>query len=154
MPRRLVHPISDRHSNVSVATSRAQPWATNGDAVHQPVRPCFSPKPPYRDGTTHLVMPPLEFLQRLAALVPRPQLHLIRFPAVLVPNAALRSQIVPDQANDAEDPPSASPRGQGQAWQSCIVQVETIRAGPTVSAPMSASLGKVDLYPKKEPAPS
>ena len=30
-----------------------------------------------RDGTTHLVMSPLEFMQRLAALVPRPRLHLI-----------------------------------------------------------------------------
>jgi hypothetical protein len=29
--------------------------------------------------TTHLVMSPLEFMQRLAALVPRPRLHLIRF---------------------------------------------------------------------------
>ena len=31
-----------------------------------------------RDGTTHLVMSPLESMQRLAALVPRPRLHLIR----------------------------------------------------------------------------
>ena len=30
-------------------------------------------KTPWRDGTTHLVMSPLEFMQRLAALVPRPQ---------------------------------------------------------------------------------
>jgi len=52
-------------------------------------------KTPYRDGTTHLVMSPLEFLQRLAALVPRPRLHLIRFHGVLAPNAALRPQIVP-----------------------------------------------------------
>lgn len=36
-------------------------------------------KTPYRDGTTHIVMSPLEFMQRLAALVPRPRLHLIRF---------------------------------------------------------------------------
>ena len=36
-------------------------------------------KSAYKDGTTHIVMPPLEFLQRLAALVPRPRLHLIRF---------------------------------------------------------------------------
>lgn len=36
-------------------------------------------KTPWRDGTTHLVMGPLEFMQRLAALVPRPRLHLIRF---------------------------------------------------------------------------
>jgi hypothetical protein len=58
-------------------------------------------KTPYRDGTTHLVMTPLEFLQRLAALVPRPRLHLIRFHAVLAPNAALRSQIVPSEADQA-----------------------------------------------------
>ena len=32
-----------------------------------------------RDGTTHIRMSPLEFMQRLAALVPRPRLHLIRF---------------------------------------------------------------------------
>lgn len=31
-------------------------------------------KTPYRDGTTHIVMSPLELLQRLAALVPRPRL--------------------------------------------------------------------------------
>ncbi len=35
-------------------------------------------KTPWRDGTTHLVMSPLEFMQGLAALVPRPRLHLIR----------------------------------------------------------------------------
>jgi hypothetical protein len=43
-------------------------------------------KTPWRDGTTHLVMSPLEFMQRLAALVPRPRLHLIR----LVPITSLR----------------------------------------------------------------
>jgi hypothetical protein len=31
----------------------------------------------------------LEFLQRLASLVPRPRLHLIRFHGVLAPNAKL-----------------------------------------------------------------
>ncbi len=54
-------------------------------------------KTPYRDGTTHVVMAPLEFLQRLAALVPRPRLHLIRFHGVLAPNATLRAQIVPSE---------------------------------------------------------
>jgi hypothetical protein len=29
-------------------------------------------KTPWRDGTTHIVLSPLEFMQRLAALVPRP----------------------------------------------------------------------------------
>jgi hypothetical protein len=42
-------------------------------------------KTAWRDGTTHLVMSPLEFMQRLAALVPRPRLHLIRLHGVLAP---------------------------------------------------------------------
>jgi len=36
-----------------------------------------------RDGTTHIKMSPLEFMQRLGALVPRPRLHRIRFHGVL-----------------------------------------------------------------------
>jgi hypothetical protein len=58
-------------------------------------------KTPYRDGTTQIVMEPLEFMQRLAALVPRPRLHLIRFHGVLAPNAKLRSAIVPSATSDA-----------------------------------------------------
>lgn len=58
-------------------------------------------KTPFRDGTTHLAMSPLELLQRLAALVPRPRLNLIRYHGVLAPNAKWRSQVVPPQ-NDSE----------------------------------------------------
>ena len=64
-------------------------------------------KTPYRDGTTHLVMSPLEFLERLAALVPRPRLHLIRFHGVLAPNAALRAQIVPSAPDQLSAPTEA-----------------------------------------------
>jgi hypothetical protein len=72
-------------------------------------------KTPYRDGTTHIVMSPLEFMQRLAALVPRPRLHLIRFHGVLAPNAKLRPQIIPsapvnanNTANDHRNAPHPS----------------------------------------------
>jgi len=54
-------------------------------------------KTPYRDGATHIVMSPLEFMQRLAALVPRPRLNLIRFHGVLAPNARLRAEIIPGE---------------------------------------------------------
>ena len=52
-------------------------------------------KTAWRNGTTHIVLTPMEFMQRLAALVPRPRLHLIRFHRVLAPNAKLRSKVVP-----------------------------------------------------------
>jgi hypothetical protein len=54
--------------------------------------------------TTHLVMSPLEFMQRLAALVPRPRLHLIRFHGVLAPNAMLRAMVVPQGPTDQDKP--------------------------------------------------
>jgi hypothetical protein len=59
-------------------------------------------KSPWRDGTTHLVMSPLEFMHRLAALVPRPRLHLIRFHGVLAPNAKLRARVVPQGSEVAQ----------------------------------------------------
>ena len=58
-------------------------------------------KTPWRNGTTHIALTPMEFMQRLAALVPRPRLHLIRFHGVLAPNAKLRSQVVPVPARKA-----------------------------------------------------
>ena len=65
----------------------------------------LQPKSALRDGTSHAVMSPLEFMQRLAALVPHPRLHLIRVHGVLAPNATLRSEIVPgapDNTNEHE----------------------------------------------------
>ena len=69
-------------------------------------------KTPWRDGTTHLVMSPLEFMQRLAALVPRPRLHLIRFHGVLAPNAKLRALVVPQEP---EPPAPAAPPAECEA---------------------------------------
>jgi hypothetical protein len=73
------------------------------------LRPQYSRtlKTPYRDGTTQIIMEPLEFMQRLAALVPRPRLHLIRFHGVLAPNAKLRSAIVP--SSTATEATAATP---------------------------------------------
>ena len=70
-------------------------------------------KSPYKDGTTHIVMEPLEFMERLAALVPRPRLHLIRFHGVLAPNAKLRSKIVPAPAEPATESSSEDAHAQG-----------------------------------------
>jgi Putative transposase len=52
-------------------------------------------KTPWLDGTTHVVMSQLEFIQRLPALVLRPRLRLIRCHGVLAPNAQLRAMAVP-----------------------------------------------------------
>ncbi len=36
-------------------------------------------KTPYRDGTTHVIFEPLDFIAWLAALAPKPRVNLTRF---------------------------------------------------------------------------
>ncbi|MBM5817559.1 MAG: IS91 family transposase [Cyanobacteria bacterium K_Offshore_surface_m2_239] len=72
-------------------------------------------KSPYRDGTTHIVMEPQAFMQRLAALVPRPRLHLIRYHGVLAPNAKLRAAVVPSVVQRARQPAHEHGHTHGQA---------------------------------------
>ena len=52
-------------------------------------------KTPYRDGTTHVIFEPLDFLARLAALVPKPRVNLTRFHGVFAPNSKHRIQVTP-----------------------------------------------------------
>lgn len=69
-------------------------------------------KTPWRNGTTHVEFEPIEFIAKLAALIPPPRAHLTRFHGVFAPNAALRAQLTPSgrgkrRAADAE-PAAAS----------------------------------------------
>ena len=48
---------------------------------------------PYRNGTTHIIFEPLDFIARLAALVPKPRVNLTRLHGVYAPNCKLRSVI-------------------------------------------------------------
>ena len=55
----------------------------------------FRLKTPWSDGTTHLVLSPLELIEKLAALVPPPRLNRVRYHGILAPNAAGRRLVVP-----------------------------------------------------------
>ena len=52
-------------------------------------------KTPYRDGTTHVIFEPEDFIARLAALVPKPRAHLTRYHGVFAPASRDRARIVP-----------------------------------------------------------
>jgi len=55
----------------------------------------YTLKKPYDDGTTKIKMTKLELMERLAAIVPRPKIHLIRFAGVFAPHYKYRSMVVP-----------------------------------------------------------
>jgi hypothetical protein len=60
-------------------------------------------------------------LQRLAALVPRPRLHLIRYHGVLAPNSKLRARVVP------QGPPARAHLATGVAAPAECEQAEPVR---------------------------
>ena len=70
----------------------------------------------WRDGTTALVFEPVEFLGRLAVLVPRPRINLVLYHGVLAPRAAWRAAVVrqlPSAGGDGvtDGAPASEPAG-------------------------------------------
>ncbi len=49
----------------------------------------------YRDGTTHVIFEPVDFIAKLAALVPRPRVNLTRYHGVFAPNSKHRVWVTP-----------------------------------------------------------
>jgi hypothetical protein len=83
----------------------------------------------WRDGTTHVVFQPLELLEKLAAIVPPPRIHMVRYHGVFAPRAAGRRQVVPanppDDANSgtrATDACAHSPK-RWTAWATLMQRV-------------------------------
>jgi len=69
----------------------------------------FRLKTPWSDGTTHLLLSPLELMEKLAALIPPPRLNLLRYHGILAPNARHRCQVVPAPPSPPVSPtPGAS----------------------------------------------
>ena len=56
----------------------------------------------WSDGTSHVLFEPLELLEKLVALMPRPWTHLVRYHGVFAPNARLRSRVVPRQSDQRD----------------------------------------------------
>ena len=78
----------------------------NGDLVYTFTHP-------WSDGTTGIRLSPVELLEKLAALVPLPRVHLVRYGGCLAPHSHLRGAIIPtprQQGVDEEQTETASPR--------------------------------------------
>ncbi len=71
-------------------------------------------KTQYSDGTSHLLFSGLEFVEKLAALVPPPRIHLTRFFGCLAPHAKIRSAIVPKKAEVSEQPATSETEADDQ----------------------------------------
>ena len=91
-------------------------------------------KTAYDNGTTHIIFDPLDFISRLAALVPKPRVNLTRFHGVFAPNCKARSEITNNKKNkdldktkcDEDGPKTECERRAGMTWAQRLKRVFNI----------------------------
>ena len=89
-------------------------------------------KTPYRDGTTHVIFEPLDFLARLAALVTKPRANLTRFHGVFAPNSQYRAFVTPakrgkgNKAKVSDEPQTPAERRASMTWAQRLKRVFNI----------------------------
>lgn len=101
-----------------------RPPVAQGRLVDMPDgRVALDLKQPWDDGTTHIVFEPLELLEKLAAIIPRPQSNQIIYHGVLGPNAKWRKQVVkygrpeiPVMKDDEESEEDTEPENRYIPW--------------------------------------
>jgi len=90
-------------------------------------------KTPYRDGTTHVIFEPVDFIAKLAALVPRPRVNLTRYHGVFAPNSKHRVWVTPARRGtgsrkvaEGQDEKTPAQRHMAMTWAQRLKRVFNI----------------------------
>ena len=89
-------------------------------------------KTPYSEGTTHVLFEPVDFIARLAALLPKSRVNLTRLHGVFAPNSAHRAQVTQAgrgkgaTGQAAAQTDECTPAERGAAWP-CGLQHDPAR---------------------------
>src|SRR5713101_8263673 len=78
---------------------------------------------PWSDGTTGIRLSPLELWEKLAALVPLPRVHLVRYGGCLAPHSHLRGAIIPTPRQQGIDGEEAQPGTPYWPWARLLGRV-------------------------------
>ena len=102
----------------------ARPVLNGGDEETCPKGKCALSLPnPWSDGTMGIRLSPLELLEKLAALVPLPHVHLVRYGGCLAPHSHLRGAILPTLRQQGLDEPEACPTSPCWSWARLLHRV-------------------------------
>jgi hypothetical protein len=86
-------------------------------------------KTPYRNGTTHVIFEPLDFISKLAALIPAPRVNLTRFHGVFAPNSKYRAGIINQPSDNKPADKSVQTEGEkrgAMTWAARLKRVFNI----------------------------
>ena len=79
-------------------------------------------KSAWSDGTSHVIFTPMEFMERLVALIPPPPKNQIRYHGVFAPNARLREKVVPKKETQDEATKGGCHPGR-KSWANLMARV-------------------------------
>lgn len=102
-------PAADRHRREQLCRYLLRP-AVAQDRLRllDDGRVVLTLKTAWADGTRQLLFEPLELLEKLAALIPRPRINLVLYHGVLAPHSGWRARVVASGAPPTEAPVIAS----------------------------------------------
>ena len=98
-------------------------------------------KNPFRNGATHILFSPLDFLSKLAALIPRPRHHLVRYHGIFAPNARIRKRIVPTKGKKTK---TSKKSDKGEYKAETVAKVDDALIAPLSWAHLSSRLNTKD----------
>jgi len=84
----------------------------------------FQLKTPWSDGTSAILLSPIELIEKISALVPPPRIHQVRYFGVLAPNAKGREKIVPPVSGEKppDDENSSASRAYRLSWSALLAR--------------------------------
>ena len=91
-------------------------------------------KTPWRNGTTHVIFEPLDFISRLVSLIPKPRVNLTRFHGIFAPNSKYRVLVTPAKRGkgkkvktpDEEQDQTAAEKRASMTWAKRLKRVFNI----------------------------
>lgn len=84
------------------------------------------------DGATHILLSPLEMLEKLASIIPPPRRHQVTYYGCLSSNHNLRSLIIPDDRGiETSVGPGREGEGGGKTGSDQIIDLEDMREEPS-----------------------
>ena len=80
-------------------------------------------KTPWSDGSYAVRFSPIEFIEKLVALIPPPRVHLTRLHGLLAPNHAWRSRVVPPRVETISDGNKVVPPQRRLSWHELLKRI-------------------------------
>ena len=80
-------------------------------------------KKAYDNGTTHIILEPLDFLSRLASLIPKPRVNLVRFHGVFAPHFKYRALVVPESPQEEHSDTLEVGKSRSMSWAQRLKRV-------------------------------